>query len=123
MPSRELSAFSTSSASEENPPTSLLERARKHLARSNVETAGNAESPPWNPAVADAWLAITLARVSRDAELAPSEDPLDPEWDQLERAINTAYRANDLAALRAALDVYEQHARWALGGKQLAARG
>jgi hypothetical protein len=66
----------------------------------------------WNPKLADAWIEISVDRVSRwhDA-LAPDCSIDGAEWDKAEALIDAAYIAKSRQGLRDALDAYELLAR------------
>ena len=68
------------------------------------------EPTEWDSALADAWIQITLERVSGwHDDLAP-DCPVDgADWDKAEALVDAAYIAQSRQVLRDALDNYEQH--------------
>jgi hypothetical protein len=66
----------------------------------------------WNPRLADAWIEISVERVSRwHDELAPDYSIDGADWDKAEALVDAAYIAKTRQGLRDALDDYEQLAR------------
>jgi hypothetical protein len=76
----------------------------------------------WNSKLADAWIEISVERVSKlQDELAPDYSADDADWDKAEALVDAAYLAKSRQGLRDALDAYEQQAQrsfitWSNGG-------
>jgi hypothetical protein len=66
----------------------------------------------WNPKLADAWIEISVERVSRwHDQLAPDYSSDGTDWDKAEALVDAAYVAKSRQGLRDALDAYELLAR------------
>jgi hypothetical protein len=104
--------------SDEPPPSELMAALRENkpallamvLNRAETSVASD-DQAAWNADFAGPWLQAMPERIGAWHDDFGSTCPVDdPEWERHEDAVNAAYAAQDLHALRSALEDYERFA-------------